>query len=76
MKALITLLEKLYFGTKNFLNNLATFEKPESQMSVDEFIANHHIKNFPNQKYCALPSMRQEAVLNDDLEDSSCLVLA
>ena len=76
MKTLNSLLVKLYFSTKNFLNNLVTFEKPESEMSVDEFIANHHLKNFPNQKSCALPSIKVEVKQNDDLEDSSCLVLA
>ncbi|MBA4155038.1 hypothetical protein [Flavobacterium sp.] len=54
---------------------LISWEKPESEMSVDEFIANHHLKNFPNQKSCALPKIKQTEKSDDDFEDSDFLVL-
>lgn len=71
-----TLVFKIVEMVRKIGTTLVSWEKPESLMTVDEFIAYNHRKNFPNQKSCALPQIKHEEKSDDDFEDSNCLVLA
>lgn len=72
-----TLVSKIVEIVSKIGTKLISWEKPESEMTIDEFIANHHIKNFPNQKSCSIAKIEQQEKQksDDDFEDSDCLVL-
>lgn len=74
-----TILSKIVKTFGKIGTTLVSWEKPESLMTADEFIAYHHRKNFPHLKSCQVPQLNKPTQVQkskDDLEDSNCLVLA
>ncbi|MEC4049318.1 hypothetical protein OX284_007735 [Flavobacterium sp. SUN046] len=79
MKAITRLLSKVYFSTKNFLNSIVTFKKPESAMTVDEYIESVKNRKQELSSIYFTVEVNNPQDLKDDsegLEDADCLVLA